>query len=294
MEQSQQDPPSSFNLDDYLRADTIVINKNDLTVDTDVDADDFLTACHEGNIEEIKLMIENKANVNGDCDSPIMWACEDGHINVVKILLENKASANGNGDYPLPCAASQGHVKIVEMLLDYGADIHANRSDALTEACHKGRTEVVKLLLERKADINADDGFALTRAATRNRLETVKFLIENKADVNASQSQALTWTCSEKVSIDVVKYLLDNKADVNASNNFSLKNALDYSTPELVKLLITYGADYTSFPQVTSEHLYPRKLAILPLLHERLKNHERTTCTHLLDVKPIIYHVLQF
>lgn len=88
-------------------------------------------------------------------ESPLRIATLDNNINAVKILCQNKANVNNNGDnisWPaLLIAAKLGYIDIVKILCKNGANTNycseANYY-ALLLAANSGYTGVVKFLLE--------------------------------------------------------------------------------------------------------------------------------------------------
>lgn len=52
----------------------------------------LVIASKEGKIYEVRLLIENKANVNVNDDKALRYASYNGHLEVVKLLLDNKAN----------------------------------------------------------------------------------------------------------------------------------------------------------------------------------------------------------
>jgi ankyrin repeat protein len=92
----------------------------------------------------------------------IHQAAADGDIKEIKLYIENGADVYGrdkHGLIPLHYAVDKGQKNIAELLLSHGADINA-KSDfygatALHLATGGGSCDVVKLLLTKGADVNA-------------------------------------------------------------------------------------------------------------------------------------------
>jgi ankyrin repeat protein len=117
-------------------------------------------AASEGNIEKLRTLIEQGADVNAkDIDdlAPLHHAAWKGDKKCVELLLAKGAAVDIRGgkesllgifdifvlvpayilapssnETPLHIAAQQGHLEVVKVLLDHGADINAKRSDGET------------------------------------------------------------------------------------------------------------------------------------------------------------------
>jgi len=118
--------------------------------------------------------------------TPLEWAARKGHTEVIKVLLNNKADVNvsrpTDGVTPLYIAAQNGHTEVVKLLLANKVDVNASMNEGATPlyiAAQNGHTEVVKLLLANKADVNASraNGERPIDAARRNQhLEIIQLL----------------------------------------------------------------------------------------------------------------------
>ena len=114
------------------------------------------------NLEIIKLLLENGANVNepssndkNPYNTPLMIAAWGGKLEEVKLLVENGACINqqdkGNGFTALIKATYQKQVDIVKFLLEKNADTTIcsfERKTALDYAYEKNYQEIIKLLKE--------------------------------------------------------------------------------------------------------------------------------------------------
>ncbi len=132
-----------------------------------VSANDLADAVWNGNIEDVKLLINKGADVNEIYNNKyqdhttLMLAAKKGNAEIVRILLERGVEldrANKMGYTALVWASMYGHTDIVRLLSDSGADINTKEFQGYTSlmfASNRGHTETVRLLLDRKADCNA-------------------------------------------------------------------------------------------------------------------------------------------
>ena len=97
----------------------------------------LLSAASDGNVELVKQLVKNGANVNiqnREGATPLHMAASGGQVEIlpnagaiVEILLKAGADVNiqdTDGDTPLHYAAYKGHTEAVEALLNAGAYIH--------------------------------------------------------------------------------------------------------------------------------------------------------------------------
>ena len=131
----------------------IHITYKSLLCNTDAMADPY-EAASNGNIEIVKLFIENGGNVNKknviENITLLYYACRYGHLEIVQFLLNNKAdtSIKSMAYCPLYIASRYGHYEIVTALLENGANIDLNDPcTALYVAASYNNIEVVKVLI---------------------------------------------------------------------------------------------------------------------------------------------------
>ena len=109
--------------------------------------------------------------------TPLTMACSLGDIDIVKLLIENKANvnlANNEGECPIWVAVKNENLELAAYLLrhtDATPNIHVKAltwtpstrysnglSTTLMEVCKQENVDMVRLLVENKADINMGDG----------------------------------------------------------------------------------------------------------------------------------------
>jgi ankyrin repeat protein len=116
----------------------------------------LMMAASEGNMNSIKLLIDNLAEIDAkgfmSKETALMMAARYGHKKAVELLIDNDAdinSTNGLGFTALMIAADEGRLEMVEVLIDKEADltIELNTGEtALDIAKRKGHDKVIKIL----------------------------------------------------------------------------------------------------------------------------------------------------
>ena len=165
------------------------------------------------------------------------------------------ATAIAGQDFRIVTAAASQDGEAVHALLAEGVDVNAARADgatALLWAAHWDDVGLVKRLLAAGADVDLADDHgvtALERAAENASLGMVETVLAAGADVNAAQTSGLVplMTAARTGNADVVRALIAHDADVNAAvtetGGTALMWAVSEPHPEIVRLLLTAGAD---------------------------------------------------
>ena len=209
-----------------------------------------------GNLDLVKTLIENGAEVDGREDSffrtALHRAAMSGHRDVLEYLLAKGAQVdawNGfPGGMPLHYAAEKGHTEIAGLLIAHGADVNAKRTGypsgdtPLHSAVRAGHKDIVELLISKGADVNAKNNEGQTPldiVTIRNRKDIVELLVAKGADI--SLHSAVRQRLLEKL-----KELIEKGSDINATD-FSGQTALHYAArrgyQEIVELLLANGAN---------------------------------------------------
>ncbi len=161
-------------------------------------------------------------------------------------------------------AIRQGRLEKVKILLMKDTNIEARLPNGYTPLLHAIRfkqEEIVTFLLGSDAYIEARENreyTALLLAVEKNMLSMVQLLLEHGADANARKycydghdecdprhwSDSALIIAAKKNNYPIVKLLLEHGADVNLCEECEAGAALHYtSDPQIVRLLIAYGAD---------------------------------------------------
>ncbi|ANB50759.1 putative ankyrin repeat protein [Powai lake megavirus] len=187
----------------------------------------FLAALYSNtlsSLETVRLLIENKANVN-------IYTSDNFSILQLCSQYSNYYSSN----------------KTIELLLDHGADINYNKQfgavSALKLACTNSSTnsniETVKLLINRGAKIdkegeNTNSELICTCYPIESgyNIETIKILLNAGANINS-------------LDIDNKTALIHSTVEGNDFFNYTILKKVEKVNMDIIRLFLDYGIDYT-------------------------------------------------
>lgn len=203
-------------------------------------------------------MIYDENNYDNKCLTPLIWAAQHGLTDSIKILLENKADVNlacKTGRTPLVAALDAGQPEAARMLLDArahggGASKRLNRT-ALMVAAERGYVGIVKTLLAKGLSVKDRDGMHETALViaiqSKASNEVLKLLIKAGANPNGEMSPycvvPLLYSTSNP---NAIRLLIAHKADVNikcGGYDTPIVLAARNGEAESVKILLEAGAD---------------------------------------------------
>ncbi len=233
--------------------------------DTNIKTNDgfspLMFAIKNNNLETVKLLIENGANVNDQkgIGSSLMYACSYGFYEIIDLLISNNAKLNtvdGDKNNLLMIASKEGYLKIAKYLI--GKNINVNEvnkigNNALMFAILSNNIDIVKLLIKNDVDINwynKEGVTALMLAVQQKRYNIIELLLLNKKlDINKIDYDgftALMYACLIE-DIKSVAFLLGNKKTninkSNHSNETALMIAIKKDNEEITTLLLAKLAD---------------------------------------------------
>jgi ankyrin repeat protein len=214
----------------------------------------------------------------------LMWAASERHPAAVKVLVDHGADANARSNF-VPAVNGRGFEGRTPAAPKPDQAVEEFASGLLTPlilTAREGDVESARILIAAGADVNAvaaDGKNALGLAIFNGNYEVASFLIDNKANVNQADTQGFTplfWAVDRRnmetapnfpwmVTTDplpLIKKLLDAGANPNALVNNTPRARMRAGSPrivfatplmraafsadlELVKLLLSYGADPT-------------------------------------------------
>ena len=207
---------------------------------------------------ELIERIDNDAQVEllrdmngGDINTTLVQAAEAGRAkDVNRLLLFLHADATWWDSLALRKASEKGRMDVVKALLSATppADVNAAHGAALEKAVVNGHSEVALFLLGAGSTFGPD---VFTTAAGVGNVTLVRALVARGADVHHYEDMALS-SAAERGHAEVVKYLLSVGADCNAHVDgygrgmYALHLTAWAGQLETTKLLLAAGSDVHS------------------------------------------------
>lgn len=192
----------------------------------------LITACYYDNLNIIKLLLDNKANINSknkENFSPLHIACGNGHFFTAKLLLENHADIKAltiDHRTSLHVAAHQNHNDIIELLLHYKAEIESRNKDGETPLMIASRCEsfeALKLLHKNKASIDSIDKYyraPIHLAAIEGKIEIIAYLLQYGIFIDSVGDD--NWTplfyAIHNKQFELAQFLIDKGTNIYAKN----------------------------------------------------------------------------
>ena len=229
-------------------------------------------ACHLGNAKILKLLLQQKPDVNV-LDSvgatPLFISCKMLHVSLVPLLLKAQADPNipdNNGTTPLSIAVRHTNcLPIVQCLLKAHADPNLQDRFGMTAiffAISINNFKVFECLFDASANPCIETVFGSSAFHFVCRLGHIKMLkriLKHTAKPNFQLSNGMTplYSACVEGQIEVVKLLIKANADpnipCNSENMTPLCAACVFGNLKLVKILLNSKAN----PNYHDNELYP-------------------------------------
>jgi ankyrin repeat protein len=188
------------------------------------------------------------------CFSSLSLACDRGNLEIVKLLVENGTDVDRGliSGTPLMIASYNGHIEIVRYLLDKGSDVHAkseNGKTCMTHAIEQQHINVIRLLYDRKY-LFPDNNTDFNTACSVGNCDIAELILGKGGGYVTAKSLALAISHG---SIALIRYILmswvgdvsrDGLLNVERQKGIPLLfHAILSDSLEMVKLLVECGAN---------------------------------------------------
>ena len=215
--------------------------------------------------EIAQFLIEKGANLNhmekhGYC--PMYFAIIRNNRELIDQLLELDVKVDRTTANYQPFTsfvAALGDIELLKEFMARGSELkkeYHSSNELLTNAVYSGSLEMMHFLIDSMGvepdtrDQTSDVIHPLAAAAGKKDMTMTKYLVEElKVDINAKAKvgTALNYISSQaEPSLEIMRYLLENGADPEIQGDggyVSLSTAASAGNPEVVKLLLKYGAN---------------------------------------------------
>jgi len=188
-------------------------------------------------------------------DTPLLVAIIGGNIEKVKELISNGADVNeenGQGISPVEVAIRVDKIDIVKLLLSKGVTDRWG----MQYAVRNNNASMVRLLINNEFDF----GYSLVYAAENNNLSMVEMLVRNGSKVRISQKRKKGLFRKYYVSPIGIAVENGNKAMVNfliehgAPLSEAIEEAFIHEQDGVLKSLIDKNSDYAIFIEPAFQH----------------------------------------
>lgn len=206
------------------------------------------------NVEGLQALINSDLDVNaehGDNSSLLYYAVEMGNLNCIKLLVENRADINFEHQgyiTPLTRALDLRKQEIFEYLYSLGGRVCTRKNFETNCRENKNVSEVVDV---KNCNCRCFEGCTPLIWAVRNNCENnISYILSLGPDLNLQDrtgKSALHWACN-KGFCDIAEILIENKANINLQDNFGdtpLHLAVRKCCLSTVTKMLEKGADKT-------------------------------------------------
>lgn len=171
-------------------------------------------------------------------DTPLHNAAYEGNVEEVRLLIEGGADVDSTDEYDKRTPLSiTPHIEVANILIRHGAIIDAKSRDgwtALHYAASRGLKEKALLLIRHGADIDSQctsGSTPLLSAVVNERRDMIELLIKHGADVNIYSNgigTPLQVALRNIPDIEIVKLLVKAGADINMTTDGARTSPIDY------------------------------------------------------------------
>uniref|UniRef100_H3GYJ1 Protein kinase domain-containing protein n=1 Tax=Phytophthora ramorum TaxID=164328 RepID=H3GYJ1_PHYRM len=221
---------------------------------------DLINAAKEGDIEKIKSLARDGADVEANCwmgKTVLVWAACCGHLDVVRYLVQhggNREAKDNKGMTVLMWAARHGHLGVVCFLVEHGCNREAKDNKGKTVlmwSARHGQLGVVVYLVQHGCNREAKDDegkTVLIWSACYGHLDVVVYLVQHGSNREAKDNKGMTvlmWAARHG-HLGVVRFLVEHGCNREAKDDEGkavLIWAACYGHLDVVVYLVQHGSN---------------------------------------------------
>lgn len=234
----------------------------------------FFDQVSEGNLESVKKMLRDSVDYYAhtkEGETALTLAIKNDDIDMVKVLVKDAVInlKNKEGETPLTLAIKRGNYEIIRLVCRRAKGALKNNygETPLYLAVESHDLYLVEELIQKGADINRkSNGITpLAHATELNNFKAAGYMIKEGADINLPNDNGdIPLFIAVDNGFDVIAGMLINKShdpekDVNWRTKIDetlINIAIVKSHPEIVKILINFGANVTSLDYFDNSALH--------------------------------------
>jgi ankyrin repeat protein len=157
-------------------------------------------------------------------------------------------------------------IDILKICLGAGVDINRIKSQAKFNAIRYDNLENINFLIDSGINIRSDDDRALIYACEKNRKQIIELLLSLGSDAAAQNNEPILKICNHyskkkkiNIDMDIIKLLVTHGANPFFHSNKLLQKACELENLELVKYLISIGANCAEPDNIPISIAFSRK-----------------------------------
>jgi len=208
-------------------------------------------------IELLNYLIEHHLNINSMDDhryTPFLYAIKCNNLDMMKFLISNGADIRSINDETIKSIIHQDQLEILEFLIENHLDINdINKFPELPlkHAIKEGKIDIIVYLINHGANLQFlyNDSISINKlfdlSTKYNRLDIFEGLISNGYNINSKNEEGNTLLiyAIQNQNIALIKYLIHNSAEIQAVHekmniiHTLIHNCMDFMEVERNKLI---------------------------------------------------------